>query len=744
MKEKHNFKIKKVGKIRKSERGEKKKGSFSFLKPYRNHFKYAGIAIVTIALTTLVFFSEQTGQWFKASVLEAPQPFNGTVFPVSKVPDWTHWKGDNSKTHYSEISPTDLIDLPNYDLSKMTFPDDKLVWGNASQDIIRNTKITYPVVYLGNYEMDHQEGEGSHLAVDIKMPIGTPVHSIANGKVVTVSMTESGFGHHVVIQHIGVPDPENPGHTTTLYSCFNHMDEIQVSEGQNVLKGQLIGTSGNTGTATTPHLHFQIDRDSAPWHPYWPFSSSESNAAGLGFFEAVNAGLGMSNAKNNTVNPMAFVTQYVGSYSLASSDNTAVGNSNSNDEIVNNDPGIEIVENPFDDETTPIHTDTPDRLDTSLFHFELMGEETSLVRNGVTITAIDPDNQIAKMSDTDELRVELSGVGRLVQKVYKKSDFKNSAIKISVNSDDVGITNVVVGKSSHQVSFIDQVQGIASFRIDTDGYFQENRPEIVKLVAVDANGAKTPAVNFSGDVEITVKDGRASVSPETLSARDFQNGEAEIQVTVPNKEYVILRAQQGALIGESEAIYAEETGLFSDVGVNSPHYEAIKSLYDAGVVNGYSDGSFKPNNTVNRAEALKMLMLAFNVSNGPTQPLSFWDTDSGAWYATTLGTAVERGIVRGYDDGSFKPGQTVNKAEYLKMLYETNDIEMSDPIVADPYSDVPKDAWFAPYAYLTNRRNILDAGRNLYPSNGMTRGEVAETIYRLKYVLDHNLVSYSK
>ena len=55
--------------------------------------KYAGIGAVTIILMFAVYMREQTGEWFKASVLEAPQPFNGTVPPVSKVPDWTHWAG---------------------------------------------------------------------------------------------------------------------------------------------------------------------------------------------------------------------------------------------------------------------------------------------------------------------------------------------------------------------------------------------------------------------------------------------------------------------------------------------------------------------------------------------------------------------------------------------------------------------------------------------------------------------------
>jgi hypothetical protein len=565
-------------------------------------------------------------------------------------------------------------------------------------------------------------------------------------------MQESGFGHHIVIQHQNVPDPN--GGTTTLYSCYVHMDQVDVMEGQNVLKGNTIGTSGNTGTSTTPHLHFQIDRDSAPWHPYWPFSWSESQAAGLSFFEAVNAGLGMSSAKQHTINPMNYVTQYLGAYSLASntpggldntSDNTDNSDDNQNTENTDGeestssgeeDPPVEVIENPSDSEP---------QLDTSLFSFNLIGESTSLLNNGVTITAIDEMNQLAQMDDDDEIRVELDGVGQLTKKVFRKSDFNNNAIKIVAKSSEPGIANVMVGKSSHQINFIEKAAGITSFRIDHDGHFQRNIVETVKVIALDANGNKTPTVNFSGTISVTAKEGQATILPDRLAVNDFKNGEATLRVTVPNEDRVVLRAQNGALIGESAPLTHEEKKAFADVGRGHPNYTAIHYLYDQDVINGYSDGTFKPETTVNRVEALKMLMLAFNAGTGPSQSLTFSDTDNNAWYATTLGTAVAKGIVEGYGNGTFRPANTVNKAEYLKMLFGTNNIGVTDTVTANPYADVPKDAWYAPYAYMTNRKNLMDVTNNILdPANGMTRGDVAETIYRMKYIMDNNLVTYSK
>ena len=123
--------------------------------------------------------------------------------------------------------------------------------------------------------------------------------------------------------------------------------------------------------------------------------------------------------------------------------------------------------------------------------------------------------------------------------------------------------------------------------------------------------------------------------------------------------------------------------------------------------------------------------------------INFKDTDLNAWYGSTLKTAVAKGIVAGYPDGTFKPAQTVNRAEYLKILFNTNEIKPSKEI-AKPYGDVNITDWFAGYAFLANKMNVIEAGSNLYPGNGMTRADVAETIYRMKVIQDNNLVTYSK
>lgn len=116
-----------------------------------------------------------------------------------------------------------------------------------------------------------------------------------------------GFGYHVVLEHRGVPDPQSPSSLTTLYSCYCHLSEILVSEGARVECGQMIAVTGNTGNSTGPHLHFQIDNQSAPFHPYWPFTEAERIARGLSFADAVSTGLGQENVRRYCVNPLVYI-----------------------------------------------------------------------------------------------------------------------------------------------------------------------------------------------------------------------------------------------------------------------------------------------------------------------------------------------------------------------------------------------------------------------------------------------------
>ncbi len=224
--------------------------------------------------------------------------YTGTVPPIAFVPDYTRWStygGDGEENSYRQVPKDLLIPLPAYKQSEQKKDFDHSPAGDV-----------YSVGHMGSYDTG-AEGDGSHIGTDIRVPEGTPVRAIANGIVTRVDNDKGGFGLFIVIRHPHMPDPDTPQVETVLHSGYAHLSAQLVEVGDVVQKGQEIGLSGKTGSASGPHLHFQIDRDTAPWHPYWAFSYTDALNAGLSSYTAINKGLNQSQASSLTVNPMLYV-----------------------------------------------------------------------------------------------------------------------------------------------------------------------------------------------------------------------------------------------------------------------------------------------------------------------------------------------------------------------------------------------------------------------------------------------------
>lgn len=114
---------------------------------------------------------------------------------------------------------------------------------------------------------------------------------------------------------------------------------------------------------------------------------------------------------------------------------------------------------------------------------------------------------------------------------------------------------------------------------------------------------------------------------------------------------------------------------FSDVGDSEIYTDAVKTLNLMGVINGYPDGTFKPNDNVTRAEFTAMLMRTLKLGSiGSTSAaeLPFSDVDDNNsdinWAIPNINTAYARGVINGYEDGTFRPSANVAYEEAVKMI----------------------------------------------------------------------------
>ncbi len=176
---------------------------------------------------------------------------------------------------------------------------------------LEKTWNIFTTAYLWNYiSWDFNEWVWSHCWVDL-FPQKTHDDVIACLPwVIDVAGSKDVNWNYIIIKHENALDPNDNTKTTTLYSCHLHLSEILVKKWDVVKEGDIIGKTWNTGNvswSTWEHLHFQIDTKDAPFHPYWPFTFAESQAAWLWFFDAVNKWLWIDNARKYTVNPLVYL-----------------------------------------------------------------------------------------------------------------------------------------------------------------------------------------------------------------------------------------------------------------------------------------------------------------------------------------------------------------------------------------------------------------------------------------------------
>lgn len=190
-----------------------------------------------------------------------------------------------------------------------------------------------------------------------------------------------------------------------------------------------------------------------------------------------------------------------------------------------------------------------------------------------------------------------------------------------------------------------------------------------------------------------------------------------------------------------------EAASFSDVSSNHEHYPAIEYLKSKGVIKGYGDGTFKPEQTINRAEALKILFLGRDIlkktdENINNQNVAFSDVKSSDWFYEYVSRAFKTTIVEGYEDGTFKPANPINVAESLKIAT----IGLSGEVASSSlekviFEDVKSSDWYFKYVDFLLNKQVLEPNEELELKAGenISRGEFAEIIYRLLLAGENNL-----
>lgn len=169
----------------------------------------------------------------------------------------------------------------------------------------------------------------------------------------------------------------------------------------------------------------------------------------------------------------------------------------------------------------------------------------------------------------------------------------------------------------------------------------------------------------------------------------------------------------------AETIEYETEKAFSDIE-DHKYQRAIAYVKQKGIVSGYPDGNYKPDNTINRAEIAKIIVESKYSDYDKSAQSCFLDVRTD-WYASYICTLKNKDIISGYPDGSFKPGQEINTVEALKITFLAFDIDI----------DIESEGeWYLPYWEYAVDNDILPSTITSVDKK-LTRAEMAEIIYRL-------------
>ena len=179
----------------------------------------------------------------------------------------------------------------------------------------------------------------------------------------------------------------------------------------------------------------------------------------------------------------------------------------------------------------------------------------------------------------------------------------------------------------------------------------------------------------------------------------------------------------------------ESPAEFSDVPQDYWARPFIAALAQRGIVRGFADGTFRPDQPVNRSQYAALIETIFQ-SQTAQNPIAFKDVLSGFWAAPAIDTAVRTGFLKGYPEGVFLPNQPIPRIQVLTSL--VNGLQIAQPSapadVVKRYrdsSEIPP--WAVPVAAAATQKGMVvnypdqDA---LNPKQPATRAEVSALLYQ--------------
>lgn len=185
---------------------------------------------------------------------------------------------------------------------------------------------------------------------------------------------------------------------------------------------------------------------------------------------------------------------------------------------------------------------------------------------------------------------------------------------------------------------------------------------------------------------------------------------------------------QRALAVPADGDKAIQKPAFTDVAADSSLYPSVRYLAEKGIFKGFPDGSFRPAETMTRAQVATVLTLVKGLPAVKPGKTTFRDVPANHWAFGAIETATKNGLFKGYPDGTFKPEGVLTRAEAITILMNLSGGELSSEAMS--IGDISSNNWaYRPVVTAVKAGLVeLSADQLFKPDREFRRGDMARSL----------------
>ena len=244
------------------------------------------------------------------------------------------------------------------------------------------------------------------------------------------------------------------------------------------------------------------------------------------------------------------------------------------------------------------------------------------------------------------------------------------------------LEQVTIQKDAYGISFTVEPGGFSPFVLTWTEY---DRPPVDPNPDPDPDPTPDPDPEDPDKPELNTEDHYAYIV-------GYPDGNVKPEGNITRAEVATIFFR--LLTDESRDEFWSQTNPYSDVSEDDWYNNAVSTLTNAGIIDGYEDGTFKPNGNITRAEFATIAVRFFEATYEGEN--LFPDID-GHWAQDYINEAANAGIVDGYPDGTFGPQKRITRAEAMTMVNRTIDRHPHEDHLLDDmivWPDNPETAWY--------------------------------------------------